>query len=87
MAVKSRAQQAALDEQAMRIRHLEETVEMFRDDQDQKKLAIELDIPDDLPAVYADHDKLHQVFTNLISNAIKFSNQGGTVIISTRWPP
>jgi PAS domain S-box-containing protein len=65
-------------------KHLEETAEMFRDDQEQKKLAMELDIPDDLPAVYADHDKIHQVFTNLISNAVKFSNPGGAVTISAR---
>jgi PAS domain S-box-containing protein len=65
-------------------KHLKETVEMFRDEQEQKKLVLKLEIPDDLPAVYADHDKIHQIFTNLISNAVKFSDPGGAVTISAR---
>lgn len=34
-------------------------------------------------AVLADEDRVMQVFTNLISNAIKYSPQGGNVIIKT----
>jgi PAS domain S-box-containing protein len=66
------------------LKHLEETVEMFRDDQEQKELEVVLDIPDELPPVLADHDKIHQVFTNLISNAIKFSDKGGRIVVSAR---
>ena len=37
-----------------------------------------------LPTVQGDKDKLHQVLTNLIHNAIKFTPAGGRVEISTR---
>lgn len=40
---------------------------------------IKLDISSNLPPVWADSDKLEQIMTNLIDNAIKYSNKG-TVI-------
>jgi len=40
-----------------------------------------LEIPPDLPLVMGDKDRLMQVFDNLISNAIKFSPNGGRVTI------
>jgi PAS domain S-box-containing protein len=40
------------------------------------------DIPNQLPAIRADRDKLIRVITNLVDNAIKFSPQGGYIVIS-----
>jgi signal transduction histidine kinase len=42
-----------------------------------------MDIPDGLPDIQGDRDRLIQVFINLISNAVKFTEQG-TVTIRTR---
>lgn len=41
-----------------------------------------LDIPEDLPLINADQNRLIQVLTNLISNAHKYSPAGGTITVS-----
>ena len=43
---------------------------------------IRLDVPSDLPTLLADKEKMVQVFTNLIENAVKFSPKGGVIEIS-----
>ena len=37
--------------------------------------------PEMLPVVYGDKNRIRQVFINIIDNAIKYSNRGGTVKI------
>ena len=48
--------------------------------------ALELDneVPDDLPAVLADPERVHQVLFNLVDNAIRFTPDGGRVTVSAR---
>ena len=41
--------------------------------------AIDLDAPDGLPRVAADPDKVRQVLSNLVDNAVKYSPEGGGV--------
>ena len=43
--------------------------------------AIELQAPDDLPRVAADPDKVRQVLSNLVDNAVKYSPGGGGVAV------
>ncbi len=45
-----------------------------------KGLSITFDFDEDLPTVYADEDKVRQILINLISNAVKFTNEGGITI-------
>lgn len=42
----------------------------------------ECDIPDQLPALYADKRRLKQILVNLLSNAIKFTQTGGRVVLN-----
>lgn len=44
-------------------------------------LNLTLNVPTDLPSIWADEDRLIQVLTNLVGNAIKFTPSGGTITI------
>ncbi len=46
-----------------------------------KSLRLLLDLPPSLPFVLADRDRLQQVITNLLANAVKFSGEGGEIRI------
>jgi signal transduction histidine kinase len=45
---------------------------------------VETHIPDDLPKVVGDRDRIGQVLFNLLSNAIRYSRDGTTIRISAR---
>ncbi|MHB9134497.1 MAG: sensor histidine kinase [Armatimonadota bacterium] len=45
---------------------------------------IRLEIPPDLPPVCADYDRLERIFTNLISNALKYSPEDSPVLVHAR---
>jgi two-component system cell cycle sensor histidine kinase PleC len=47
-------------------------------------LKLVLDLPADLPAVEADYRAVKQVLLNLMSNAVKFTPQGGRITVSAR---
>jgi signal transduction histidine kinase len=46
----------------------------------EKDLILEWRLPDKLPVIESDRTKLRQILTNLIDNAIKFTDQGSVII-------
>ena len=47
-----------------------------------KSLQIELDLPEDIPQVHADAERIRQVIINLFDNAIKYTPEAGTIRLS-----
>jgi two-component system phosphate regulon sensor histidine kinase PhoR len=46
------------------------------------QIALTATVSPGLPSVQADHDRLVQIFVNLLDNAVKFTNRGGSVSIA-----
>jgi NtrC-family two-component system sensor histidine kinase KinB len=58
---------------------LEKVVDSFRIPAEQKEVALSFQVPEGLPDIKADGNKIAWVLTNLISNALHFTPKGGTI--------
>lgn len=47
-----------------------------------KGIALSTDVSNDVPVIRSDRDALYKILLNLVSNAVKFTNQGGSVHIA-----
>jgi len=61
---------------------LREVVEMMRTKAEEKHQTLTVNIAPDLPPVIANTDHIRQLWTNLISNAIKYTPNGGRIDVT-----
>jgi len=57
-----------------------QVAETFRVQAEQKGLSFTVNVPDDVPKIPADPDRLTQIIANLVSNAVKYTREGGVTI-------
>jgi two-component system sensor histidine kinase/response regulator len=63
---------------------IEFTLSSFKPQADAKSVKLGMDVPAELPSVYGDREKLEQILTNLVGNAMKFTPEGGEITVSAR---
>lgn len=59
------------------------TIKVLESQAKRKSISVNLNIPEGLPKILADETRISQVVLNLIDNAIKYTPDGGRVLIST----
>ena len=63
---------------------LSAVLQLTRERARKKKLAIEFDCPRDIGPVVADKRRLKQALFNILSNAVKFTLEEGSIVVSSR---
>ncbi|MBZ0307832.1 MAG: HAMP domain-containing histidine kinase, partial [Anaerolineae bacterium] len=61
---------------------LEEVIERALDYAEQQKTSLFLNVEDRFPIIFADADGLTRAFGHLVDNAIKFSPEGGDILVN-----
>ncbi|MGC8837381.1 MAG: GAF domain-containing protein [Anaerolineae bacterium] len=71
-----------LDLQPMQVQEVvEEVVGSLRGRAEAKGLRVRVDVPQGLPAVMADRDRITQVVLNLMDNAVRYTPEGGEIAV------
>ena len=71
--------------QPLRLQELaEEALKVVAGEAQERGIALDQRVPDDLPAVLADGDRIAQVLLNLVDNAMRFTPAGGSITVSAR---
>ncbi len=63
---------------------VDETLRSLEEQIEYKNQELIVQVPDDLPFIFADHIRMVQVLTNLVSNAHKYTPEGGRITIGAR---
>jgi len=74
-----------LDVQPLSVRSVvAATVTRLRPQFEEKKVSLEIDLPDGLPLIGVDEDRIGQVLLNLVGNALQYTPAGGLVSVQAR---
>lgn len=63
---------------------VEEVVTQLNPQAERHQVSIQKELASDLPPVHADRARIHQVIANLVHNAIKFTDTGGRITVTSR---
>jgi PAS domain S-box-containing protein len=63
---------------------IQNTVELLKGQGEEKGLEFQVNLPKSLPMIEADRAEMEQLFTNLVSNAIKYNVKRGKVVVSAK---
>ena len=63
---------------------IQEVIESVKNQIDNKNLTLTLDLADNLPKMRADYGRMVQIVTNLVSNAYKYTPEGGHITVSAQ---
>lgn len=61
---------------------IESTLRLVRERAEGEGVSLEVQLPAELPTLFADERRIKQVMLNLVSNAVKFTNPGGHVTVT-----
>jgi signal transduction histidine kinase len=65
---------------------IQQVAERAKSQANQKNIQLETDIQADLPDIQVDSDRITQVLNNLISNALRYTPEGGTITVQASFP-
>jgi signal transduction histidine kinase len=67
--------------------HMDQLLQQLKADHEpqakERKIALEFELPPKLPVLQADRDKISLVLHNLLGNALKYTLEGGRVLVAT----
>lgn len=75
-----------LQEEALRLSYIvDDAAHMVKLKAQQKNITIVSNFEDNMPMIWADEKAIRQIALNLLSNALKFTPNGGTISIAVGW--